>query len=158
MRAHAFTMSPLFRLFDMVGKLARRRHRLAEAAFRPLGLTHTEARLLTLLAEEGGSASQESLSRKVTIDRTNVGRSLQGLEQNGLIARSQSESDKRARLVVLSAKGKEAAEEIGLIRNEMAATFFGRLTDEEAERILEILERAMREDEHATEQPDGGRR
>jgi MarR family transcriptional regulator for hemolysin len=143
-------MDTRYVLFDLIGKLARRRHQLGEAAFRPLGLAHTEARLLTILRESGGSASQESLSRRVTIDRSNVGRSLQGLEANGFVERSPSDTDKRAKLVVLSAKGAEAAKEIERIRKEMATTFFGRLTEEEAERVLKILEAAM-------EQPEGDR-
>ena len=52
------------RLFDAIGAMARRRHTRADSALIALALNHTEARLLTLLQQEGGGASQDVLSSR----------------------------------------------------------------------------------------------
>lgn len=130
-------------LFDFVGELARRRRQLADQMFAKIGLTHTEARLLTLLQEHGGASQQETLAQRITIDRSNVGRSLHRLEQQGYLERSQSDADKRAKLVQLTARGRSAIDEISVLRSEMAATFFGDLTEEEAKQVLLVLRDAI---------------
>ena len=144
MRAHAYNiMSPFLALFDLVGVLARRRHQLADAEFAALGLSHTEARLLTLLHDEGGVASQEALTQMVTIDRTNAGRALLRLEQQGFVQRSKHHSDGRAKLVSLSERGDRAVLEIRRLRDQIATTLFGDLSEEEAQSILNVLDRAL---------------
>lgn len=130
-------------LFELIGDLARKRHALAEEQFARLGLTHTEARLLTLLGQVGGNAPQDVISQGITIDRSNVGRSFNSLEQRGYVQRRQHFADKRAKVVALTEKGNETVAEIQRIREEMAATFFGDLTEEQAGEILNTLQRAI---------------
>ncbi|MEJ7787147.1 MAG: MarR family transcriptional regulator [Solirubrobacteraceae bacterium] len=48
-----------------------------------MGLNHTEARLLRMLDEEGGAATQDALSRRLAVDRSNAGRAFKRLEQAG---------------------------------------------------------------------------
>ena len=62
-------MDNYLKLFDLIGVFARRRYRAAEQNFSTLGLNHTEARLLTLLDQEAGTATQEVLSNMLFVDR-----------------------------------------------------------------------------------------
>lgn len=141
-------MSNLESLFDLVGVLARRRYASAERHFAKLGLNHSEARLLTLLREAGGEAPQEDLSSKLVIDRTNAGRALQSLERQGFVERRPDAADKRAKLVRLSAKGARVAVSLIAVRQEMSATFFGRLSERDAGRIVDLLTTAISETNH----------
>ncbi len=132
-------MDGFLSLFDLIGVLARRRYQAAEQHFAALGLNHTEARLLTLLREAGGAASQDVLSGQLFIDRSNAGRALKRLEQEGYIVRRKDDADKRAYLVEITAKGRKASAEIAKLRKVIAQSFFGDLSEKDAEAIATRL-------------------
>jgi DNA-binding MarR family transcriptional regulator len=130
-------------LFQLIGVLARKRHRAAERGYAALGLNHTEARLLTILAGEGGTSTQEALSRQMTVDRSNAGRAFKRLEQEGHVTRRRSDSDARTNFVDITERGREAAAEVARLRDALAATFFGDLTEAEAAKVVKLLRMAL---------------
>ena len=136
-------MDNYFALFEMIGVLARRRYQTAEREMAAIGLNHTEARLLSLLSEAGGERAQDALSNQLHIDRSNAGRALKRLEQDGYITRVRDEADRRAFLVQLTGKGRRAVRDIMKVRNAIVAGFFGELTEEEAGRAVALLEKAL---------------
>ncbi len=138
-------MNSLQTLFDLIGVLARRRYQTAEQYFATLGLNHTEARLLTLLSEEGGAAGQDALSNRLFVDRTNSGRALKHLEDEEYVRRRRDAEDKRANLVEITAKGRKAVAEISKLRKKMAQSFFGDLTEDEAGRVVELLGKGLKQ-------------
>ncbi len=142
------TSNPHQLLFDLIGELARRRYREAERAFAPLGLNHTAARLMTLLGQADGLATQEQLSARIGVDRSNVGRALKQLEDEGLIRRQQDTHDKRSNQVQITLAGTEIVERISAIRAEMAQTFFGDLTAADAKTVLALLDRNSGGNDH----------
>ncbi|MCC7479292.1 MarR family transcriptional regulator [bacterium] len=127
-------------LFELLGELARRRFQSAESSFARLGLNHSEARLLKLLSAAGGQAAQEELSAGLGIDRSNSGRALKSLEQQGLILRSAGE-DKRRKLVRLTAEGRRKATAAGRLRGEIISAFLGRLSEADAAELCRLLRR-----------------
>jgi len=130
-------------LFDLIGVLARRRYQAAEQHFSRLGLNHTEARLLTLLHQQKGTATQEALSNLIFVDRSNAGRALKSLEQDGYVERRKDATDKRTNHVQLTAKGRKAVTEIAKLKQEIAQSFFGDLKEDEAGRIVDLLKKAV---------------
>lgn len=142
-------MDNFLTLFDLIGVLARRRYQIAEQYFSALGLNHTEARLLTLLGRDGGTATQETLSNLIFVDRSNVGRALKRLEQGGYIERRKDDVDKRANLVQITAKGHRTVGELSKLRREMAQSFFGDLTADEATVVIQLLEKARTNEDDA---------
>lgn len=138
-------MNNLLALFELIGVFARRRYQAAEHHFAAIGLNHTEARLLTLLHQEGGAAAQDAVSSQLVIDRTNVGRAMKRLEQDGFIKRRKDEADKRANLVEMTAKGRKAVRDIVKIRDRMAREFFGALSDSDAGKAVALLNKALDE-------------
>ena len=136
-------MNSFVALFDVLGELARRRHQAAERAFSAVGLNHTEARLLTLLGQGDGAAPQDALSNRLSVDRSNAVRALQRLEQDGYIVRRRDEADKRANQIRITPKGRKSAGEIGKLRRMVARTFFGRLTEDDAALVVELLNKAI---------------
>ncbi|MEO8371828.1 MAG: MarR family transcriptional regulator [Candidatus Solibacter sp.] len=139
-------MSNFQTLFDLIGVLARRRYQIAERCFSTLGLNHTEARLLTLLRQEGGVAAQDALSNMIFVDRTNAGRALKRLEQEKYILRRKDDSDKRTNMIQITAKGREAATEISKLKKKMAQGFFGDLTEDQAGTIVDLLQKSLTKD------------
>jgi len=130
-------------LFDLVGTLARRRHQIGDRGFAALGLNHTEARLLTLLARQNGEATQDSLSSMLFIDRSNAGRALKGLEQRGFVERGKEVGDARTNSVRMTPEGQAAAAKVAELREGLARGFFGRLTEAQAGEILSLLKDAI---------------
>lgn len=140
-------MDAFFTLFDLIGVLARRRYQTAEQCFAPLGLNHTEARLLSLLCQAGGSAPQDTLTKSLTIDRTNAGRGLKRLEQEGYLVRESNSEDKRANRVKITAKGRKLVSEISKLRKKIAQTFFGELKEKEAQQAIALLSKSLSAEE-----------
>ncbi|HEU0123100.1 MAG TPA: MarR family transcriptional regulator [Bryobacteraceae bacterium] len=136
-------MSPFLELFDLIGELSRRRYQVGERTFATLGLNHTEARLLALLHKNGGDSPQDALTANLSIDRTNAGRALQRLQQEGYILRTKDSADKRANLVQLTEKGQETVHAIGKLRKQLVQTFFGSLTEAEAETAIALLRKSL---------------
>jgi DNA-binding MarR family transcriptional regulator len=143
-------MDNFLKLFDLIGILARRRHQSAEQHFSALGLNHTEARLLTLLHQEKGVATQDELSSLIFVDRSNAGRGLKSLEQEGFIKRCENESNKKTKLVQLTAKGRQAVVEISKQREKMAQSFFGDLKEDDAGIVAELLQKAFTNEDDGT--------
>ncbi len=135
-------MDSYLQLFDHVGQLARQRYLLAERRLASLAMTHTEARLLSLL-NENDHCRQETLAAKIIIDRSNVGRALKRLEQQDYLARKKDPQDKRSYLINITTKGRQQAARIAEIRKTMAKELFADLPKKELNTIVEILNNRM---------------
>lgn len=141
-------MNSFLTLFDLIGQLARRRYQTAERCFSVLGLNHTEARLLTVLRQEGGAAAQDALSNRLSVDRSNAGRALKRLEQEGYIFKRKDGADKRANLAQIAPKGRKAVAEISRLRKKMAQSFFGDLQEDEASVVVDLLRKVLTNEQH----------
>jgi DNA-binding MarR family transcriptional regulator len=130
-------------LFEVIGALARRRYQAAERSYAALGLNHTEARLLAMLADGGGAVTQDALSRRLFVDRSNAGRAFKRLEQAGYIGRRKDDADNRTNVVDITPNGRDAAAEIKRLSDEMARTFFGDLTESDAATVVRLLRKAL---------------
>jgi MarR family transcriptional regulator for hemolysin len=135
--------SPRIELFELIGTLARRRYQAAERGYAPLRLNHTEARLLKMLAADGGAATQDALSRRISVDRSNAGRAFKRLEQAGYIGRRKDDADNRTNLVDITPEGRAIAAEVDRLGDEMARSFFGDLADADAATVVRLLRKAL---------------
>jgi DNA-binding MarR family transcriptional regulator len=135
--------TPRLELFELIGALARRRYQTADRSYASVGLNHTEGRLLKMLAAEGGPTTQDALSRRLFVDRSNAGRAFKRLEQAGYVGRRKDEGDNRTNLVDITPKGREAAAEVNRLGDEMARSFFGDLTEADAATVVKLLRKAL---------------
>jgi DNA-binding MarR family transcriptional regulator len=136
-------MDSFLALFDLVGEVGRRRQYAAEKCYSVIGLSHSEARLLSLLEWAGGTATQDALSNLVYLDRSNSGRTLRRLEQAGYVVRRKDDTDKRANVVRISAKGRKAVIEVMKLRKKLAQRFFSGLEENEADSITILLRKVI---------------
>ena len=80
-------------------------HRMANAHFEPLGVTADQFVVLTLLAEEEGLTQREIVARAYS-DPNTIGEMLTRLEGKKLVRRERHPTDGRARIVLLTPKGR----------------------------------------------------
>lgn len=130
-------------VFELIGVLARQRYVAAEHSFGTLGFNHTEARLLRLLSEQAGESTQDALSARMTLDRSNAGRALQRLEDSGYLTRARSGTDKRRNLVQLTESGRLAVVELGKLRQALIQEFCGGLSPADARTLVELLRKVV---------------
>lgn len=112
-------------VIDDISKLTRRMRTVFDKMVREKGLTFARARILRRLGTTGIGTSQRALAEELDIGGATLGRLLDNLEQNGLVARTAVAGDRRAHHVVLTEAGKHQATEVGSV----AAAFRSSLLD-----------------------------
>jgi DNA-binding MarR family transcriptional regulator len=107
-----------------------RRRRVANE----LGMSFSRTRALRRVAAEPRTMSE--LAEALGMDRPNVTVLVDDLEQRGLVARRAHPTDRRAKLVVATAKGKRVAAKA----NEILATPPAALSELELEDLVQLRE------------------
>ena len=107
------------------------------------GLLHTpysltEARILFEIANHD-DLSASDLSRELGLDPGYLSRILAGLERQGIIEKTPSESDARRRLLALTPEGRDAFSLLDARSREEVAEMLGELSEEEQQRLLEAM-------------------
>ena len=104
-----FHDSDIFRQLSLAERLARVSRLWKMAADRelaPLGLTHPRWTALWKLQRLGDHISQKQLACALELELPSLMRTLSQLEEQALITRHSSESDKRTRIVSLTEQGR----------------------------------------------------
>jgi DNA-binding MarR family transcriptional regulator len=107
-----------------------------EAVYRDrYGFTRTQWRVLANLGKFGAMTASDICAIS-HIEKTKVSRSVAALEQAGMLSRTQSEKDRRAEVLLLTAKGHDVFTELGAeavdfdrqLRDAMGGADAGQLT------------------------------
>jgi DNA-binding MarR family transcriptional regulator len=118
----------LFRLFHRCSHLLHHQKRLYPG----------QGRILILLRKRG-TMTQRELMDLMEIRSASLSELTEKMEQNGFIARSRCEQDRRNIDLSLTEKGMQAADEAEKERAALAQKLFGGLSDEDAARLEETL-------------------
>jgi DNA-binding MarR family transcriptional regulator len=97
-------------------------------------------RCLVLLAIEG-SISAQQVSRVIGMDKASVSRCFKTMQESGFIRIALDPRDGRARIAVLTAKGRALHDEIREVALERERAFLEVLSDDESETLLNLLRR-----------------
>lgn len=101
----AIGAGPLDRLTGfLLYRLGRDVTQVLAETLEPIGLGPRELRLLSFL--ESDRLSQRELGARAGVDRTTVVAVVDQLEEQGLVARERSESDRRKYLITLTGRGR----------------------------------------------------
>jgi DNA-binding MarR family transcriptional regulator len=92
-------------LFFYFSQILARRTRAINARLRPYGLDYPRWRVLAVLQEHSG-ATMGRLADLTSVDRTTLTRTLGLMENAGLVARRERESDRRSVAISLTADGR----------------------------------------------------
>lgn len=113
----------------------------------PLGLKSIHCGYITEVCEHPG-VSQDSLSKRTYINKSNVARQLAFLEENGFVLRKPSDKDKRILQVFPTEKAYEALPVIQRAQEEWEQQLTEGFTDEQKEalraQLADIKARAVR--------------
>ena len=124
------------------------------AALRELdasGLTFTQMKALFALAGERDEPfTLKSLAEAMGLSDPAASRAIEGLVKRGLVTRVEDEVDRRVRRLAPSAAGREIAERIQAARLAGIGQFLATLSDEEREKLDELLELLLDRDDVAT--------
>lgn len=139
-------MIPLRHRFGFtLSVLARQWRRGLETDLAQAGLTDATWAPLLHLQESGDGITQKELAVRVGIDGSSLVRLIDILVNKGFVERQVDEQDRRARLIYLTAEGREAVEEIRRILAVSEAKFLGNVTPEELDCTLELFDRVGRQ-------------
>ncbi len=100
-------------------------------------------RLLVLISEYPDGVRQKELAERAGINASSTSEVVSRLEDDGYIKREIDPSDKRATILRLTEMGQVRAEEVRDERNEFLGEFFGRISEEEKEKLAEIVGKLM---------------
>ncbi|MCK0142079.1 homoprotocatechuate degradation operon regulator HpaR [Aliiroseovarius sp. F20344] len=105
-----------------------------------LGLTEQKWRILRTL-DELGEVEQSTIAKEACLLLPSLTRILRGMEADGLISRQSDATDKRRTLVQITDKGRSIVRDNLHLANEIAARIEAHMGQEEAERLLDLLEK-----------------
>ena len=115
-------------------------HRAAQAQFAPLGMTVDQYVVLAVLADEDG-ITQSAIADRMASDANTITAMLRLLEQRDLIERRPSETDRRARQVLLTSAGKKMYEQLVQISAKLHNDINQTLAADEREQLFSMLDR-----------------
>jgi DNA-binding MarR family transcriptional regulator len=132
---------PVHRCAALIDHLARRMRASAESALAPLGLRPRHLVTLTLLRDHT-EGTQQALSTRLRIDRTNLVGLLNELESWGLIERRRSDEDRRRHTVHLTSPGANRLAEAEFALAAVEAEILVGLDDAQRESLYQLLQLA----------------
>ena len=119
-------------------RLALQRHTAIFFAHMDMGLTQTQFAVLARLWESG-KCSQNELGRAAAIDSATILGVVQRLQSAGLVATEPHPSDRRRRVVDLTAKGKETMDHAIAKAQQSNAETLAPLTEDESKTLIRLL-------------------
>lgn len=143
---------------NMPGHLIRRLHQIGVSVFQDrmksadLDLTPVQFAALCALRDHDGS-DQATLAGLIAYDRATIGGVVDRLEVKGLVARETSPSDRRARIVSLTAEGRALLATATPLVAAAQADMLPGLSSAEREVFLELAARAAAAGNHVSRAP-----
>lgn len=129
------------RLEGVLMELGRRLH-VEFDAHMVSGITGSQFFVLQKISAKGRLTVSEVADR-LSVSLSAITALVDRLVQAGLVVRSRDEQDRRLVWLVATDKGKEILARCMDGRRQVAAKYFGQLSDEDLEKLLEIYERVL---------------
>ncbi|QRM57326.1 MarR family transcriptional regulator [Sinorhizobium sp. BG8] len=136
-----YELPPRFRFGIEFAMLARQWRRSIETQLERNGLTDATWAPLIHLHELGDGISQKDLAARVGIDGSSLVRLLDILAAKNLIERKGDRTDRRAKLIFLTAEGRKEVSHVRKALNAAEAHFLADVSDDEIANMLGILRR-----------------
>jgi MarR family transcriptional regulator, lower aerobic nicotinate degradation pathway regulator len=127
-----------------MGLLFRRAHQRAAgalvAAMRPYGLELRHFGILIVLADQGPTL-QRDLVAKAGFDKAAIGRSVDDLQDAGLVTRAGVPGDRRVWMVEITNRGREVFDDVHVNAQSIADDLVAHLKPGESELLIDLLTR-----------------
>lgn len=135
-------------LSALLMRTARTLRRGHLSALEPFGLRPHQSRALGVIARHGadGDLRLADLADHLGIARRSATEVVDALEQQGLVARTPSPTDRRAIVLRLTTEGQSLRRRIERSRAELGDQFFASLSEAERDQLAGLLRKAL--DDH----------
>jgi DNA-binding MarR family transcriptional regulator len=110
-----------------------------ESKLSSLGLSLPKLAALRALTAAGESLPLGQLAERLSCVKSNITQLVDRLEADGFVARAPDPNDRRARLAVLTPKGRKASEEGSRIQDDTDRELFGALSVDEAHLLASLI-------------------
>ena len=134
-------MSSISDIWGLANNIIRSSRMILNDKLKPLGLSSAEANILLQLITVGDMVRQEDLVEQLGVSKPAVSRALDTLEQKGFVTRERDLSDKRACLVMLTAKANAAASLVKETYEEIVKVAETGLTDADTTVFLAVFQK-----------------
>lgn len=114
-------------------------HAMFAKKIEPLGIAPEQFGVLKMISEDNESTSS-GIAEKLGKGKPTVTRALDALEKKGLIVRVESERDRRAKRIRLTAEGEKILTDVTPIAKRFNDTILKQLQPEEAEIFFKVLD------------------
>lgn len=113
-------------------------HRIVDQAMCSAGLSLARAKVLTRL-DAHGPMNQATLAGLLGFAPRSVTETVDGLERDSLVRRTEDPQDRRARIVALTASGRDALQVAMTVRSKTMDEIFGVLDPAERAQLVALL-------------------
>lgn len=125
-------------LFDALQSVNRKLRAVFDAKVRERGLTLSRARALFALSRRDG-LNQRELAEEMAIETPTIVRLLDGMEAQGFIERRVEKTDRRAKQIHMTPKGRALAQEIETLACEIRAELLDGVDPNEKAMALKVM-------------------
>jgi MarR family transcriptional regulator, transcriptional regulator for hemolysin len=128
------------RFAPLVANVAREWRRAVDARLQVYGLTEATWLPLLRIARSEAPMRQNELAASLSLDGSSVVRLLDALEGSGLVERCEVRADRRAKSLVLTARGRRTVDQVERVSQDIRDLILGEASGEDLARSLRLLE------------------
>ena len=129
---------------SLLSRAARQWRRSADLRLQPFDLTEAAWLPLVHIARAPQAPRQKDLAASMSLDGSSVVRLLDNLEAAGLIRRKEGETDRRAKIILLTARGRAIADQVETVARRIRGDALSGLSDRDIETTIRVLEHVCR--------------
>ena len=136
---------------SLLSRAARQWRRAADLRLEPFDLTEASWLPLVHIARAPQSPRQKDLAASMSLDGSSVVRLLDNLEAAGLIRRKEGETDRRAKIILLTPRGRAIADKVETVARRIRSDALAGLSDKDIETTVRVLQHVCRALDTTTE-------
>jgi len=124
---------------SLIGQAGRQWRRSVNRRLDPFGLTEATWLPLLHLARARSPMRQKDLARSLSVDSSSVVRILDSLEEAGLVERKEEETDRRAKILHLTRRGKETVRKVEAVARDVRNEALAGISEEDLATAFRVL-------------------
>src|SRR5215472_17338081 len=129
---------------SLLSRAARQWRRAADLRLRPFELTEATWLPLVHIARAPAAPRQKDLAASMFVDGSSVVRLLDNLEAAGLIQRREGETDRRAKTIHLTPRGRAIADKVETVSRHIRSDALAGLPEKDIETTIRVLQHVCR--------------
>jgi DNA-binding MarR family transcriptional regulator len=135
-----------FRIGFYVHDVSRMRRTLFDHEMKPLGITRSQWWLLAQLSRAEGHGNgdgmlQTDLAKILDVGKVTIGGLIDRLESSGFVKRRPDHADRRAKRIIITAKGRQVLDQMVAVGRRLNLTILGGISEKDVSTAEKVLAR-----------------